>query len=107
MKRGVFTGTTSMISWKLTMVVKDAMTNEGIRKEIGSGVIDGILFDMAVVGDMAGAAMWDGLTTKSYEGLVRLTTPPGNGAEKLAGVPASLPIKNLNMDTYLPCKNTR
>ena len=65
-----------------------------------------ILLDMAVVGAMAGAAMWDGLTTKSCEGLVRLTTPPGNGAEKVAGVPASLPIRNLNMATYLPCKNT-
>ncbi len=95
-----------MNPWKLTMVAMDVLTKEGIRKEIGAGVMNGILLDMEVVGAMTGAAMWDGLTTKSCEGLVRLTTPPGNGAEKLAGVPASLPIGNMNMVTYLPCKNT-
>ena len=70
---------------------------------MGAGVMNGILFDMAVV---AGAAMCDGLTTKSWFGLERLSTPPRNGAEKMAGVPASLPIRNRYMDTYLPCKVT-
>ncbi len=87
-KRGVFTWTSSMNPWKLTMVAMDAMTNVGIRKETGAGVMNGILLDMTFVGAMAGAAMWDGLTTKSCDGLARLTTPPGNGAEKLTGVPA-------------------
>ncbi len=95
-----------MNHWKMTIFVMDALTNKGIRKEIGAGVMNVILFDIAVVGTLAEAAMWDGLTTKSCEGLVRLTTPPTNGAEKLAGVPALLPIRNLNMATYLPCKNT-
>ncbi len=64
---------------------------------MGAGVMNGISFDNAVVGAMAETAMQYGLTTKCCKGLVRLTTPPGNGAEKLAGVPASLPIRNLNM----------
>jgi hypothetical protein len=105
--RGVFAWTTSMRPWKLTMVAMEFRTNEGIRKMIGAGVMNGILLDMAVVGAMAGAAMCDGLTAKSCLGLDRLTSPPGKGTEKLAGVPASLPIRNLNMVTYLPCKNTR
>ena len=92
-----------MRPWELTNVATDALTREGIRNEMGAGVMNGILFDMAVV---AGAAMCDGLTAKSWFGLERLVTPPGNGAEKLARVPASLPIKNWYMVTYLPCKNT-
>jgi len=105
-KRGVFVGTTSIRPWKLTMVAMEFLANEGIRKMIGAGEVNGILLDMVVVGAMDGAAMCDGLTTKSCFGLDRLAIPPGKGTEKLAGVPASLPIRNLNMATYLPCKNT-
>jgi len=82
----------------------DGVLDEGIREMIGAGVMNWILLDMAVVGAMAGAAMCDGLTAKSCFGMDRLTTPPGKGTEKLTGVPASLPITNLNMVTYLPCK---
>jgi hypothetical protein len=104
-KRGVFAWTTSIRPWKLTLVAMELLTNEGIRKMIGAGVMNGMLLDMAVVGAMVGAAMCDGLTANCCFGLVRLATPPGNGAEKLAGVPASLPIRNLNKVAYLPCKN--
>jgi hypothetical protein len=83
-------------------VPTEALTREGIRNEIGADVMNGILFDMAVV---AGTAMCDGLTTKSWFGLERLITPSGNGAVKLAGVPASLPIRNRYMVTYLPSRN--
>jgi hypothetical protein len=73
---------------------------------MGAGVMNVIMFDMAVFGAMAGTTMCDGLTTKSCLGLERLITPPENGAEKPAGVPASLPTRNRYMVTYLPCKNT-
>jgi hypothetical protein len=39
--------------------------------------------------------------------MVRLTSLPGNGAEKVAGMPASLSIRNMNMVTYIPCKNAK
>ena len=72
----------------------------------GAGSMNGILCAMAVVNPIAGTAMCDGLRTKSCLGLDRLISPPGNGTEKLAGSPASLPIINLYMVTYLSCKNT-
>jgi hypothetical protein len=103
LKRNVFTPATLTRPWELTNVATDALTREGIRNEMGANVMHGILFHMAVV---AGAAMCDELTTKRWFGLERLITPSGNGAEKLAGVPASLPIVNRYMVTYLPCKHT-
>ncbi len=81
-----------MRPWEFTNVAMEARVNEGTGNVTSVGAMNGILLEIEVVNPICvigGVAMCDGLRMKSCLGLSRLTSPPGNGTEKLSGDPAS------------------
>jgi len=80
--------TISMRPPEFTNEPMDARVNEGTKNMTGAGVMIGTLLEMDVVNPIAvvgGAAMCYEPKMKRCLGLLRLTTPPGKGTEKLSG----------------------